>query len=423
MANKQHINLVTIGHVDHGKSSILGRLFYDSKNIDEVTMRKLVETAKEFGKVGFEFAFFMDQLKEERERGVTISLAYKKLETDKHMFTIIDAPGHADFIKNMITGTAQADAAVLVCAANDGVMAQTKEHVFLAKTLGVKQLLIAINKMDMVDYKEARFKEVKDDVTKLLKSVGYDVAKIQFIPTSAMKGDNVVIKSTNMAWYKGDTLIQAIDKFEASEQPTGLPLRMPIQDVFTIKGVGAVPCGRIETGVLKPNAQVIVMPSGVKGEVKTIEMHHETLVEAVPGDNVGLNVRGIGKEDVKRGDVLGLVSSPPKVASEFTAQIIVLNHPSVVTVGYTPVFHLHTAQVSCRIKEIVRKIDPRTGNTLQEHPDFLKNGEAAIIKVEPMRPLCIERQKDIPQLSKFAIRDMGRTIAAGMCIDLVEKKA
>jgi len=420
MADKPHINLVFIGHVDHGKSTILGRMFYDAKKISEQAMKKLTETAKELGKVGFEFAFFMDNLKEERERGVTINLAYKRFETDKKYFTIIDAPGHADFIKNMITGTAQADAAVLVCAANDGVMAQTKEHVFLAKTLGVKQIAVAVNKMDVVDYKESRYTEVKDDVTKLLKSVGYKTDDVNFIPCSAIQGDNIVTKG-KMDWYKGLTLLEGLDKFEAGDLPTGLPLRMPVQDVFTIKGVGAVPCGRIETGTLKPGQQVICMPSGAKGEVKTIEMHHENIPLAKPGDNVGLNVRGIGKTDVRRGDVLSDIKTPATVAKEFTAQIIVLNHPSVMTVGYTPVFHVNTSQVSCRIKEILRKIDPRTGDTLAENPDFLKNGEAAIIKVEPTRPLCIESQKTIPQLSKFAIRDMGRTVAAGMCIEVTKK--
>tara|TARA_Y100000310_G_scaffold328105_1_gene395651 strand:- start:449 stop:1711 length:1263 start_codon:yes stop_codon:yes gene_type:complete len=420
MAEKPHINLVFIGHVDHGKSTILGRMFYDAKKITEQVMKKLAETAKELGKVGFEFAFFMDNLKEERERGVTINLAYKRFETDKKYFTIIDAPGHADFIKNMITGTAQADAAILVCAANDGVMAQTREHVFLAKTLGVKQIAVAVNKMDVVDYKEARFNEVKEDVSKLLKSVGYKIDEVNFIPCSAIQGDNVVTKG-KMDWYKGPTLLETLDKFDAGELPTGLPLRMPVQDVFSIKGVGAVPCGRIETGTLKPGQQVIMMPSGAKGEVKTIEMHHEIVPLAKPGDNVGLNIRGIGKTDVRRGDVLSVATTPATVAKEFTAQIIVLNHPSVMTVGYTPVFHVNTSQVSCRIKEILRTIDPRTGDTIAENPDFLKNGEAAIIKVEPTRPLCIEPQKDIPQLSKFAVRDMGRTVAAGMCIDVVKK--
>ena len=422
MATKEHINLVFIGHVDHGKSTTVGRLLYDSGAIDEQTIKKLKEKAQELGKVGFEFAFVMDKVKEERERGVTIDLAYKKFETQKHVFTIIDAPGHKDFIKNMITGTSQADAAVLVVAANDGVMEQTKEHAFLAKTLGVANLIIAVNKMDMVGYDESKFNTVKEQVGKLLAGIGYKIDQIPFVPISALKGDNVIKLSSNIAWYKGKSLIDTIDELKATEKPTNLPLRMPVQDVYTITGIGAVPVGRVETGVMKVGDKIIIQPTGKVGELKSIEMHHKSMPKAEPGDNIGINIRGIGKDDLKRGDVIGLASNPPTVAKQFTARIIVLNHPTVFTVGYTPVFHINTAQVSCKVVKITKKLDPRTGQTLQENPDFLKNGDAAEIIVEPTRPIVIEKQSDIPQLSKFAIRDMGRTVAAGMCIDLVKKE-
>jgi len=421
-SEKPHMNLVFIGHVDHGKSTSVGRLLYETGAIDEQTIKKLKEKAQELGKAGFEFAFVMDQVKEERERGVTIDLAYKKFETPKFYFTIIDAPGHKDFIKNMITGTSQADAAVLVVAANDGVMEQTKEHAFLAKTLGVGQLIVAVNKIDMVKYDEAKFNDTKDAVTKLLAGIGYKVDDIPFVPISALKGDNMSKKSTNMDWYKGKTLLETLDTLTAPEKPTALPLRMPVQDVYTITGIGTVPVGRIETGIMKVGDKIIVQPAGKVGELKSIEMHHEQMQKAEPGDNVGINIRGIGKEDIRRGDVLGTASSPPTVVKEFTGRIIVLNHPTVMTVGYTPVFHVNTAQVSCKIKTIKRSLDPKTGATIKENPDFLKNGEAAEIVVEPTRPLVIEKQSDIPHLSKFAIRDMGRTVAAGMCIDLVKKE-
>ncbi len=424
---KPHINLVFIGHVDHGKSTTVGRLLYDAGNIDEQTMRKLKEKAQELGKAGFEFAFVMDNLKEERERGVTIDLAHKKFETDKFYFTIIDAPGHKDFIKNMITGTSQADAAVIVVSANpgDGVQAQTKEHIFLARTLGVQQVIIYINKMDMAKYEEKRFIEVKEQVSALLKTVGYKPDTMTFVAGASFPGDNVFKKSTNMPWYKGLTLLEAINTLKEPEKPTALPLRLPIQDVYNITGIGVVPVGRVETGIIKVGDKVIATPGregkGVPGEVKSIEMHHEQMSEAQPGDNVGLNIRGFGKKDIARGDVIGPADNPPTVATEFTAQIVVLNHPSVVTVGYTPVFHIHTAQVACQIIEITKKINPATGETLQDKPDFIKNGDAAIIKLKPVQPLVIERQKDIPQLARFAVRDSGQTVAAGMCIDLVKK--
>ena len=424
---KKHLNLVFIGHVDHGKSTTVGRLLYDTKNVDEQTMRKLKEKALELGKAGFEFAFVMDNLKEERERGVTIDLAHKKFETPKYYFTIIDAPGHKDFIKNMITGASQADAAVLVVSGNpsDGVQAQTKEHVFLSRTLGVGQLIVAINKMDMASYDQKRFEKVKEEVSTLLKSVGYKPAEIQFLPLASLKGDNVATKSANMGWYTGPTLLEAIDNLKEPEKPTNLPLRVPIQDVYNITGIGVVPVGRVETGVMKVGDKVIVVPGregkGVIGEVKTIEMHHEQMQQAEPGDNIGFNVRGINKTDIARGDVLGKTDNPPTVATEFTAQIVVLNHPTVVTVGYTPVFHIHTAQVACQITAILKKLNPATGETLQENPDFIKNGDAAIVKIKPVTPLVIERQKEIPQLARFAVRDSGSTVAAGMCIDLVKK--
>ena len=424
---KTHINIVFIGHVDHGKSTTVGRLLYDSGNVDEQAMRKLKDRAKELGKPGFEFAFVMDNLKEEQERGVTIDLAHKRFDTPKYYFTIIDAPGHKDFIKNMITGASQADAAVVVVSANpgDGVQAQTREHIFLARTLGVGQLIIAINKMDMAKYDEKRWLQVKEEVSKLLKTVGYDPSKIQFLALASLLGENVFKKGTNMPWYKGPTLYEAFDVLNPPEKPTQLPLRLAIQDVYNITGIGVVPVGRVETGVMKVGDKVIVVPAregkGVTGEVKSIEMHHEAMQKAEPGDNIGFNVRGIEKKDIARGDVLGHIDNVPTVATEFTAQIIVLNHPSVITVGYTPVFHVHTAQVACQVISIEKKLNPATGETLQEKPDFIKNGDAAIIKVKPTTPLVIEKQKDIPQMARFAVRDSGATVAAGMCIDLVKK--
>lgn len=428
MAEKPHVNIVFIGHVDHGKSTTVGRLLFDSGNIDEQTMRKLKEKAEGLGKGGFEFAFVMDNLKEEQERGVTIDLAHKRFDTNKYYFTVIDAPGHKDFIKNMITGASQADVGVLVVAANDGINAQTKEHVFLSKTLGVNQMIIAVNKMDIsgVDYSEDRFNKVKEEVSALLTSVGYKPDEIPFLPIASLPGDNVAKKSENMSWYKGKTLLETLDELKEPEKPTNLPLRLPIQDVYNITGIGVVPVGRVETGIMKVGDKVTAMPGregkGVEGECKTVEMHHEQLKQAQPGDNVGFNVRGFGKKDIARGDVVGAADNPPTVAQEFTAQMVVLNHPTVITVGYTPVFHIHTAQVACQVTAIEKKLNPATGEVTGENPDFIKNGDAAIVKIRPVQPLVIEKQKEIPQMSRFAIRDSGSTVAAGMCIDLVKKE-
>lgn len=425
MAEKPHMNLVFIGHVDHGKSTTVGRLMLETGVVPAHVIEEYRKKAAEKGKATFEFAWVMDELKEERERGLTIDVAHKRFDTDKYYFTIIDAPGHRDFVKNMITGTSQADAAVLVVSAaeGDGVQAQTKEHVFLARTLGVTQLIIAINKMDAAkpEYNEKRYNDVKEEVTKLLKTVGYKIDTIQFVPISSLKNDNITKPSENMKWFKGTTFLQTLDKLRVPEKPTTLPLRLPVQDVYTITGVGTVPVGRVECGIMKPGDKIVFQPADVTGEVKTIEMHHEQIPQALPGDNVGFNVRGISKKDVKRGDVVGHSDNPPTVPKTFTAQIAILQHPAAIAAGYAPVFHCHTSQVACIFEELQKKLDPKTGQVKEEKPEFLKTGDIAIVKIRPTRPMVIEKAKDIPPLGRFAVRDMGQTVAAGLCID-IEKK-
>ena len=425
MAEKPHMNLVFIGHVDHGKSTTVGRLMLETGVVPAHVIEEYKKKAAESGKATFEFAWVMDALKEERERGLTIDVAHKRFDTDKYYFTIIDAPGHRDFVKNMITGTSQADAAVLVVSAaeGDGVQAQTKEHVFLSRTLGVTQLIIAINKMDAAkpEYNEKRYNDVKEEVTKLLKMVGYKIDTIQFIPISSLKNDNITKPSENLKWFKGSTFLKSLDNLKVPEKPTNLPLRLPVQDVYTITGVGTVPVGRVECGIMKVGDKITFQPADVNGEVKTIEMHHEQIQQAVPGDNVGFNVRGISKKDTKRGDVVGHSDNPPTVPKTFTAQIAILQHPAAIAAGYAPVFHCHTSQVACIFEELQKKLDPKTGQVKEEKPEFLKTGDIAIVKIRPTRPMVIEKAKDIPPLGRFAVRDMGQTVAAGLCID-IEKK-
>lgn len=422
MADKPHMNLAVIGHIDHGKSTLVGRLMYETGAIPQHIIDKFREEAKEKGKESFAFAWVMDSLKEERERGITIDIAHKRFDTDKYYFTIVDCPGHRDFVKNMITGASQADAAILVVAATDGVMAQTKEHVFLSRTLGINQLIIAVNKMDATDYSEDKYNQVKKDVSELLGMVGFKAADVPFIPTSAFEGDNVSKNSSNTPWYNGPTILECLNSLKLPEAPDDLPLRVPVQDAYTISGIGTVPVGRVETGVMKKGQMVTFMPSGASGEVKSIEMHHEEASEARPGDNIGWNVRGVGKADVRRGDVCGESKNPPTVADEFTGQVVVLQHPSAITIGYTPVFHCHTTQTACTLMSIDKKLDPKSGQVKEENPTFIKAGDAAIITVKPTRPMVIEPVKEIPQLGRFAIRDMGMTIAAGMCMSVKEKK-
>ena len=423
---KPTMNVVFVGHVDAGKSTCVGRMMFDGGSVTEQEMTKLKTEAQKYGKQGFEFAYVMDNIKEERERGVTIDLAYRKLITQKYEVTIIDAPGHRDFVKNMITGASQADAAFLVIAAPAGVQPQTTEHLWLLRTMGVKNLAVVINKMDAVEYKEDKFNQVKEDVSKLLKQVGINPDTTPFLAVSGLQGDNIVKKSDKMAWYKGPTLIEQFDLFPAPELPTNLPMRMPVQDVYEITGIGTVPVGKVETGTLKVGQKIIVLPgrtgTGIPGEVKTIEAHHESLPDAPAGMNVGVNLRGVGKKDIARGDVICEASAPIPIVEEFTAQIAVINHPTVLAKGYTPVFHVHTAQVPCQFTELIEQIDPKSGQVIKQNPDFLKNGDVAKVRIRPQGNLCLETAKDNPFMGRFAVRDAGATVAAGMCLEIVKKK-
>jgi len=420
---KPVINVAFVGHVDHGKSTTIGHLMFLSGKLPQQTLDKLKAEAEKHGKIGFEFAYFMDKFKEERERGVTIDLSYQKLPTQKFEVTIIDAPGHRDFVKNMITGASQADAAFLTVAAKEGVQPQTKEHVWLLRTMGVGEIAVLINKMDTVDYKEDTFNKVKEDVSKVLKEAGYDPAGVVFIPISGLKGENLIKKSDKFPWFKGPSLLEQFDLFKMPERPTDLPLRMPVQDAYEITGIGTVPVGKIETGIMKPGQKIIVLPgrtgTGIEGEVKTIEMHHEQLSEALPGDNVGINVRGVGKKDIERGDVICDAANPPKVIEEFVAQVAVISHPTVIAKGYTPVFHVHTAQVPCQFIELIEVTHP--DGKKESNPDFLKNGDVAKVRIKPMGNLVLETQTDNPHMARFAIRDAGATVAAGVCIELKAK--
>ncbi|MFB6246623.1 MAG: translation elongation factor EF-1 subunit alpha [Candidatus Pacearchaeota archaeon] len=424
--DKSNMNVVFVGHVDAGKSTCVGQAMFQTGNLQDQQLQRLKNEADKNGKAGFEFAYFMDKVREERERGVTIELAYQKLVTDNYQVTIIDAPGHKDFVKNMITGSSQADAAFLVINAASGVQPQTTEHLWLLRTMGVKNVAVLVNKMDEVEYKEETFNKVKEDVTELLKKVGMSPDNVPFLAVSGLKGDNIYQRSDNMSWYKGPTLIEQIDKFPEPQPPVDLPMRMPVQDVYEITGIGTVPVGKIETGTMKKGSKVMVVPgrtgTGITGELKTIEMHHEAQEQAQAGDNVGINIKGIGKKDIARGDVVCDASKPVPIVEEFIAQIAIINHPTVLAKGYTPVFHIHTAQVPCQFTELIAQLDPKTGGVKKENPDYLQNGDIAKVRLQPKGNLTLETSKENPQMSKFAVRDAGQTVAAGMCLEITKQK-
>merc|ERR1712117_721479 len=436
MGEKTHINIVVIGHVDSGKSTSTGHLIYKCGGIDKRTIEKFEKEAQEMGKGSFKYAWVLDKLKAERERGITIDIALWKFETPKYYVTIIDAPGHRDFIKNMITGTSQADCAVLIVAAGVGEFeagisknGQTREHALLAYTLGVKQLIVAVNKMDSTEpaYSQARFEEIQKEVSGFIKKVGYNPAAVAFVPISGWHGDNMIEASTNMGWYKGwnverkegkangMTLLGALDSIIPPSRPTDKPLRLPLQDVYKIGGIGTVPVGRVETGVIKPGMVVTFAPVALSTEVKSVEMHHESLPEAVPGDNVGFNIKNVSVKDIKRGMVASdSKNDPARGCDNFTAQVIVLNHPGQISNGYSPVLDCHTAHIASKFNEIKEKVDRRTGKSTEANPKFIKSGDAGIVELIPSKPMCVEAFSEFPPLGRFAVRDMRQTVAVGV---------
>jgi elongation factor 1-alpha len=440
---KTHVNVVVIGHVDSGKSTTTGHLIYKCGGIDKRTIEKFEKEAAELGKGSFKYAWVLDKLKAERERGITIDIALWKFETPKYYVTVIDAPGHRDFIKNMITGTSQADCAILIIAAGTGEFeagiskdGQTREHALLAFTLGVKQLIVAINKMDTTKWSEERYNEIVKEVSNFIKKVGYNPKSVPFVPISGWHGDNMLEASDNMPWFKGwtketkagsstgKTLLQAIDSIEPPSRPTDKPLRLPLQDVYKIGGIGTVPVGRVETGVIKAGMVVTFAPCNLTTEVKSVEMHHETLAEGLPGDNVGFNVKNVSVKEIRRGYVCSdSKNDPAKEAASFIAQVIVLNHPGQIGAGYSPVLDCHTAHIACKFAELQEKIDRRSGKKLEENPKSIKSGDAAIVKMIPSKPMCVESFSEYPPLGRFAVRDMRQTVAVGVIksVDKTEK--
>jgi len=324
----------------------------------------------------------------------------------------------------MITGTSQADVAILMIATGQGEFeagyaknGQTREHALLAFTLGVKQMIVCCNKMDdkTVNYAESRYNEIKDELTKFLTKCGYNTKTIPFVPISGWVGDNMIDRSANMKWYKGPTLLEALDAIVPPKRPSDKPLRLPLQDVYKIGGIGTVPVGRVETGIIKAGMTVTFAPADVQSEVKSVEMHHEALESASPGDNVGFNVKGLSIKDIKRGMVAGDVKNdPPMKVSDFKAQVIVLDHPNKIMAGYTPVLDCHTSHIACKFNNLEASIDKRTGKTKEANPKSIKTGDAAIVEMLPSKPMCVEAFSEYPPLGRFAVRDMRKTVAVGV---------
>uniref|UniRef100_A0A2K6MFE9 Tr-type G domain-containing protein n=1 Tax=Rhinopithecus bieti TaxID=61621 RepID=A0A2K6MFE9_RHIBE len=409
---KTHINIVIVGHVDSGKSTTTDRLIYKCGGINNRTVEKFEKEAAEMGKGSFKYAWVLDKLKAEREHGITIDISLWKFETSKYYVTIIGAPGHRDFIKNVITGMSQADCAVLIVAAGVGEFeagisknGQTREHALLAYTLG------------------KRYEEIVKEVSTYIKKIG----TVVFVPISGWNGDNMLDPSANTPWFKGwkvtrkdgnasgTMLLEALDCILPPTRPTDKPFCLPLQDVYKIGGIGTLPVGRVETGALKPSMVVTFAPVNVTTEVKSVKRHHEALSEALPGVNVGFNVMNVYVKNVRCGNVAG-------DTADFTAQVIILNHPGQISAGYAPVLDCHTAHIACKFAELKEKIDCHSGKKLEDGPKFLKSGDAAIVDKIPGKPTCVESFSDYPPLGHFAVRDMRQTVAVDV-IKAVDKKA
>lgn len=407
------INLVVIGHKDHGKSTLIGRLLYDSKAIPEQKMEEIRTELKRSGKNKFEFAFLLDTLEEERKDGLTIDIMQMPFKTEQRKYTIIDCPGHREFIKKMITGASQADAAILVVSAKEGIEDQTKQHIFLAKMLGINQLIVAVNKMDQVNYDEKRFNEMYIELDRILKPLGYREELI--IPISAMNGDNILQKSEKMQWYNGLTLIDSLDKsVKPPTSPVRKPLRGFVQDVYVSGEERTIIC-KIETGTLESGKIVIFEPSGVTGPIKRIEVFGKNMTKAKPGDSIGLIVNGA--KEVKRGEVISYLDAPVGLVNSFVAEVILFSNTEIKPDDILTI-RCGTAEKKCKVRKISEKIDPIDLTAQEKMPDALKEGEVGKISFSPLEPMCIERHSEIPQLGRFVIEGDKGTMAAGIVLEI-----
>jgi elongation factor 1-alpha len=457
---KKHVSIVICGHVDAGKSTTTGRLIFELGGIPEREMQKLRDEAEKLGKGSFAFAFYMDRQKDERERGVTISVTTKEFFTKSYHYTVLDAPGHRDFIKNMITGASQADIALIMIPADGNfatsiakgnhkageVQGQTRQHALLINLLGIKQIIIGVNKMDcdLAGYKEARYTEVKEEMANVLTRVGWKKEfvdkSVPFLPISGWKGDNLITQSTNMTWWKGvdievpgkgkkliTTLLDALEEMVVPpERLPNKPMRTPISGVYKIKGAGDVLTGRVEQGVVKPGDEVIFLPThtanlACAGKIFSVEMHHKSQPAANAGDNVGLNIKGLVKDNMPRvGDIMILKSYQTlKKVREFTCQVQILNHPGELKVGYSPIAFVRTARSAVRMSKINWKISKETGNKKAPEPSNIKANEMAEVVFQPQQPFVVDSFKNCEGLGRIAIMEGATVVMLGKVIECI----
>merc|ERR1712086_433278 len=459
-ADKTHMSVVICGHVDSGKSTTTGRLLFELGGIDERTMTKLKEEAERLGKGSFAFAFFMDTQKDERERGVTIKCTTKEFFTDKYHYSVIDAPGHRDFIKNMISGAAQADVAVLMVPADGNfvvaiqkgdhrageVQGQTRQHARLINLLGVKQLIVCVNKMDaepLAAYKQSRFDEIKDEMKSMLIKVGWPKPFIEkrtpVLPISGWNGDNLLSKSTNMGWWNGtdvklsktqgvhiDCLKDALNDFvQPAVRDPDKEMRLPLSGVYKIKGVGDVLTGRVEQGSVKPGEEVKFLPThtastACTGKVFTVEMHHKRIDAGTSGDNIGMNVKALNKDNMPRvGDVMVYKTDETiKTSENFSAQVSVLDIPGSIKCGYSPIGHVRCGRAACRLVKICWRLGKDTGGEKADGGVELKTNDQAEVIFCPQQPMVVDKFANCEGLARIAFLDGTPAVMLGKVQDV-----
>uniref|UniRef100_A0A2I3LLN5 HBS1 like translational GTPase n=1 Tax=Papio anubis TaxID=9555 RepID=A0A2I3LLN5_PAPAN len=427
---KQLLNLVVIGHVDAGKSTLMGHMLYLLGNINKRTMHKYEQESKKAGKASFAYAWVLDETGEERERGVTMDVGMTKFETTTKVITLMDAPGHKDFIPNMITGAAQADVAVLVVDASRGEFeagfetgGQTREHGLLVRSLGVTQLAVAVNKMDQVNWQQERFQEITGKLGHFLKQAGFKESDVAFIPTSGLSGENLITRcqsSELTKWYKGLCLLEQIDSFKPPQRSVDKPFRLCVSDVFKDQGSGFCITGKIEAGYIQTGDRLQAMPPNETCTVKGITLHDEPVDWAAAGDHVSLTLVGMDIIKINVGCVFCGPKEPIKACTRFRARILIFNIEIPITKGFPVLLHYQTVSEPAVIKRLISVLNKSTGEVTKKKPKFLTKGQNALVELQTQRPIALELYKDFKELGRFMLRYGGSTIAAGVVTEIKE---
>uniref|UniRef100_A0A1A7WXW2 HBS1-like protein n=1 Tax=Iconisemion striatum TaxID=60296 RepID=A0A1A7WXW2_9TELE len=427
---KPLLNLVVIGHVDAGKSTLMGHLLYLLGNVNKRTMHKYEQESKKAGKASFAYAWVLDETGEERDRGVTMDVGMTKFETNSKVVTLMDAPGHKDFIPNMITGAAQADVAVLVVDASRGEFeagfeagGQTREHALLVRSLGVTQLAVAVNKMDQVNWQQERFQEITSKLGHFLKQAGFKESDVFYIPTSGLSGENLVTRSSASqltSWYSGPSLLEQIDAFKAPQRSVDKPFRLCVSDVFKDQGSGFCVTGKIEAGYIQTGDKILAMPPNETCTVKGITLHDEALDWAAAGDHISLTVTGMDIIKINVGCVFCNPKEPIRACTRFRARILLFNIEVPITQGFPVLLHYQTVSEPATIRKLISVLHKSSGEVLKKKPKCLSKGMNAIVEIQTQRPVSLELYKDYKELGRFMLRYVGSTIAAGVVTEIKE---